>query len=216
MDFTTEVKMRLNLFVLPVLLVLGGCVHDRIAKQPAIDVVAVTNKLTLTLDSNELSTEQILKVEDFIAKRGNPYGLRVKLVSGSTKGRDQLEKIHQVLLVRGISKSKISNQDASPSQQGDIQLIVESFRAKVANCGASKMQPVVFNQYQSHQAYGCTNAAALAQMVANPKELIVGERLGPANGEKAVAAIDAYVSPSANNSSSQNSDSSVGITAGNQ
>ncbi|MYM59215.1 hypothetical protein GTG28_08265 [Vibrio sp. OCN044] len=208
--------MRLNLFVLPVLLVLGGCVHDRIAKQPAIDVVAVTNKLTLTLDSNELSTEQILKVEDFIAKRGNPYGLRVKLVSGSTKGRDQLEKIHQVLLVRGISKSKISNQDASPSQQGDIQLIVESFRAKVANCGASKMQPVVFNQYQSHQAYGCTNAAALAQMVANPKELIVGERLGPANGEKAVAAIDAYVSPSANNSSSQNSDSSVGITAGNQ
>ena len=208
--------MRLNLFVLPVLLVLGGCVHDRIANQPAIDVVAVTNKLTLTLDNNELSTEQILKVEDFIAKRGNPYGLRVKLVSGSTKGRDQLEKIHQVLLARGISESKISNQDASPSQQGDIQLIVESFRAKVANCGASKMQPVVFNQYQSHQAYGCTNAAALAQMVANPKELIVGEHLGPANGEKAVAAIDAYVSPSANNSSSQNSDSSVGITAGNQ
>ncbi|WP_341661826.1 CpaD family pilus assembly lipoprotein [Vibrio sp.] len=208
--------MRLNLFVLPVLLVLGGCVHDRIAKQPAIDVVAVTNKLTLTLDNNELSTEQILRVEDFIARRGNPYGLRVKLVSGSAKGRDQLEKIHQVLLARGISKSKISNQDASPSQQGDIQLIVESFRAKVANCGASKMQPVVFNQYQSHQAYGCTNAAALAQMVVNPKELIVGERLGPANGEKAVAAIDAYVSPSANNSSSQNSDSSVGITAGNQ
>ena len=77
--------MRLNLFVLPVLLVLGGCVHDRIAKQPAIDVVAVTNKLTLTLDNNELSTEQILKVEDFIAKRGNPYGLRVKLVSGSAR-----------------------------------------------------------------------------------------------------------------------------------
>ncbi|CAM3773065.1 CpaD family pilus assembly lipoprotein [Vibrio aquimaris] len=208
--------MRLNLFVLLVLLVLGGCVHDRIAKQPDIDVVAVTNKLTLTLDNNELSTEQILKVEDFIAKRGNPYGLRVKLVSGSAQGRDQLEKLHQVLLNRGISKSKIISEDASPSQQGDIQLIVESFRAKVANCGASKMQPVVFNQYQSHQAYGCTNAAALAQMVANPKELIVGERLGPANGEKAVAAIDAYVSPSANNSSSQNSDSSVSITAGDQ
>ncbi|WP_114784282.1 CpaD family pilus assembly lipoprotein [Vibrio tetraodonis] len=208
--------MRLNLFVLPILLVLGGCVHDRIAKQPAIDVVAVTNKLTLTLDNNELSTEQILKVEDFIAKRGNPYGLRVKLVSGSAQGGDQLEKIRQVLLARGISESKIITQDASPPLQGDIQLIVESFRAKVANCGASKMQPVVFNQYQSHQAYGCSSAAALAQMVANPKELIVGERLGPANGEKAVAAIDAYVSPSANNSSSQNSDSSVGITAGNQ
>ncbi|WP_284192976.1 CpaD family pilus assembly lipoprotein [Vibrio zhanjiangensis] len=208
--------MKLKLFVLPVLLVLGGCVHDRIARQPAIDVVAVTNKLTLTLDNNELSVEQILKVEDFIAKRGNPYGLRVKLVSDSAQRLDQIEKLRQVLLAQGIANNKITNERISADQQGDVQVIVESFRAKVANCGASKLPPVVFNQYRSHQAFGCTNAAALAQMVANPKDLVLGENLGPANGEKAVAVLDAYISPSTNSDTGRATASNSNITAGNE
>ncbi len=213
----TEVRMKLNLFVLSVLLILiTGCVHDPIAKQPAIDVVTVTNKLILTLDKHKLSDDQVLKVEDFIAKRGNSYALRVKLVSYSAKGNGQLEKLYQLLLTQGIAKHQIVTEFSSLSQQGDVQVIVESFRAKVSNCGSSKLPPVAFNQYQSHQAYGCSNAAALAQMVANPKDLIVGERLGPANGEKAVASLDAYISPASNSGSSQNSVSNSNITAGNE
>lgn len=206
--------MKLQSLLLPVLLVLSGCASDQIARQPAIDVVSVTNKLTLAVEKPSLTPQQQQDIRTFIVQRGNPYSLRVKLVSYSPIGRSQVESISDLLLGQGLAKHQIITERATGTQSGDVQIIVESFRAKVPGCGTDKAQPVVFNQYKTHPAYGCSNAAALAQMVANPKDLVVGEKLGPTNGAKAVAAIDAYVTPASSNESSQENSSVISINTG--
>ncbi|MCG9676745.1 CpaD family pilus assembly lipoprotein [Vibrio sp. Isolate24] len=206
--------MKLQSLLLPVLLVLSGCASDQIARQPAIDVVSVTNKLTLAVEKKSLTPQQQQDIRSFIVQRGNPYSLRVKLVSYSPKGQSQVKPISDLLLGQGLAKHQIMTECATGTQSGDVQVIVESFRAKVPGCGTDKSQPVIFNQYKTHQAYGCSNAAALAQMVANPKDLVVGEKLGPTNGAKAVAAIDAYVAPASTNENSQDNGSVISISTG--
>ncbi|ERB65120.1 hypothetical protein N779_11785 [Vibrio coralliilyticus OCN008] len=63
--------MKLQSLLLPVLLVLSGCASDQIARQPAIDVVSVTNKLTLAVEKQSLTPQQQQDIRSFIVQRGN-------------------------------------------------------------------------------------------------------------------------------------------------
>ncbi|MDN3612280.1 CpaD family pilus assembly lipoprotein [Vibrio ostreicida] len=206
--------MKLTPCILLLSVALGGCASESLHRQPAIDVVSVSNTLTLTVENNQLSSSQQQDIEAFISQRGQPYGLRIKLLSYSDKGAAQVATIKRGLVTQGVAQHQMVSERTKQLGSGDIQIIVESFRAKVNACHTGKLAPVVLNQYKSHPSYGCTNAAALAQMVANPKDLIVGEPLGPTNGAKAVAAVEAYVAPATANNISQNSGSALSEASG--
>ncbi|NOH53529.1 hypothetical protein F0266_11345 [Vibrio coralliilyticus] len=188
--------------------IVAGCTSP-IVREPSIDVVSVTNKLTLKVKGQSLTENQLKDIESFIVQRGNPYGLNVKLVSDSVLGAKQFSDVSQMLLKKGLSKKQIHSENISESFDGDIQILVESFRAKIPECKSEKITPLLLNTYQSHSSYGCATASALAQMVADPKDLVVGEQLGPTNGARAVATIDAYTAPVT--SSSESDQSSVSI-----
>ncbi|MCZ8486341.1 CpaD family pilus assembly lipoprotein [Vibrio lentus] len=50
-------------------------------------------------------------------------------------------------------------------------MFAESYRAKVTACDAGKTPRTTLNAYRTQRNFGCANANALAQMVANPKDL---------------------------------------------
>ena len=187
--------MNITKFILPVLLVLGGCTTSPIEREPALDVVSVTSKLTIQLEKSSLTTAQRAEIENFLLRRGSPYALKVKVLSHTKAGQKQSSKIEDIVTGFGVAVANVKSEYVAKTGSGDVLLLVESFRAKVPNCTQQKFSNTFINSFKSHPSFGCANSTALAQMVANPKDLIVGEQLGPTNGAKSVATIDSYVAP---------------------
>ncbi|WP_122082315.1 CpaD family pilus assembly lipoprotein [Vibrio coralliirubri] len=186
-------------FLLPALFVFAGCAPTPTTQQPSVDVVSVTNKFSLTLSGKSLSAQEKADISDFIARRGSSSGLMVKIEKTTQKGERQLEKVRLHLIESGLYPSQIWVSDEVTEGKGDITILVESYRAKVIACDAGKTPRTTFNAYRTQRNFGCANASAIAQMVANPKDLIVGQPIDSAQGQKAVSSIDNYFAPPAQN-----------------
>ncbi|MFA0095340.1 CpaD family pilus assembly lipoprotein [Vibrio splendidus] len=201
--------------LLPALIALAGCAPTPTTQQPSVDVVSVTNKLTLTLSGKTLSTQEKDDISDFIARLGTLSNLMVKIENTTQKGESQSEKVKLHLIESGLYPSQISVSDTAAQGKGDITIFVESYRAKVTACDAGKTPRTTLNAYRTQRNFGCANANALAQMVANPKDLIVGQPIDSAQGQKAVSSIDNYFAPPAQNQQT-NSGSSNTTLGGSQ
>ncbi|MDH6015350.1 CpaD family pilus assembly lipoprotein [Vibrio splendidus] len=201
--------------LLPALIALAGCAPTPTTQQPSVDVVSVTNKLTLTLSGKTLSAQEKDDISDFIARRGTLSNLMVKIENTTQKGESQSEKVRLRLIESGLYPSQISVSDTAAQGKGDITIFVESYRAKVTACDAGKTPRTTLNAYRTQRNFGCANANALAQMVANPKDLIVGQPIDSAQGQKAVSSIDNYFAPPAQNQQT-NSGSSNTTLGGSQ
>ena len=145
-------------------------------------------------------------VEQFVQRKGSPYGLNVKLVSLSKSGQRGLDQIEALLIEQGIAVKNIHREHLTQKGKGDVQILVASFKAKVPKCQVEKYSDNFINHYKEHPSFGCATSVALAQMVANPKDLVVGEQLGATNGAKAVATIDGYIAPVINTGSQTTSE----------
>ncbi|MBE8565831.1 CpaD family pilus assembly lipoprotein [Vibrio sp. OPT20] len=201
--------------LLPALIALAGCAPTPTTQQPSVDVVSVTNKLTLTLSGKTLSAQEKADISDFIARRGTLSNLMVKIENTTQKGESQSEKVRLRLIESGLYPSQISVSDTAAQGKGDITIFVESYRAKVTACDAGKTPRTTLNAYRTQRNFGCANANALAQMVANPKDLIVGQPIDSTQGQKAVSSIDNYFAPPAQNQQT-NSGSSNTTLGGSQ
>ncbi|MEZ8802612.1 CpaD family pilus assembly lipoprotein [Vibrio splendidus] len=201
--------------LLPALIALAGCAPTPTTQQPSVDVVSVTNKLTLTLSGKTLSAQEKADISDFIARRGTLSNLMVKIENTTQKGESQSEKVRLRLIESGLYPSQISVSDTAAQGKGDFTIFVESYRAKVTACDAGKTPRTTLNAYRTQRNFGCANANALAQMVANPKDLIVGQPIDSAQGQKAVSSIDNYFAPPAQNQQT-NSGSSNTTLGGSQ
>ena len=182
-------------YILPALVLLSGCSSSQIERSSVLDVVSVTNKLTFVMQGASLSAKQSKAIEQFVQRKGSPYGLNVKLVSLSKSGQRGLDQVEALLVEQGIAVKNIHREHLKKEVKGDVQILIESFKAKVPKCQAKTPRNTFINSYESHPSFGCATSAALAQMIANPRDLVVGEQLGATNGAKAVATIDGYIAP---------------------
>ncbi|MEZ9157937.1 CpaD family pilus assembly lipoprotein [Vibrio lentus] len=195
--------------LLPALIALAGCAPTPTTQQPSVDVVSVTNKLTLTLSGKTLSAQEKDDISDFIARLGTLSNLMVKIENTTQKGESQSEKVRLHLIESGLYPSQISVSNPSVQGKGDLTIFVESYRAKVTACDAGKTPRTTLNAYRTQRNFGCANADALAQMVANPKDLIVGQPIDSAQGQKAVSSIDNYFAPPAQNQQTKSGSSNT-------
>ena len=205
--------MKFNKLLLTSVVLLAGCASDSIQREPMVNVVPVTNSATLTIKGSRLTAQQLNGIDQFIVTKGSLYALKVRLIGHSKKGNSQLTRVENRLRKLGLARQQIQI-SKSESEEGDLKILVESFRAEVPQCNKQKFSVNTFNHYKTHPSFGCANASALAQMVANPKDLIVGEEIGSTNGEKAVSTIEAYINPPQNTSNSNNSNSSQNSNLG--
>ncbi|MEZ8018336.1 CpaD family pilus assembly lipoprotein [Vibrio splendidus] len=201
--------------LLPALIALAGCAPTPTTQQPSVGVVSVTNKLTLTLSGKTLSAQEKDDISDFIARLGTLSNLMVKIENTTQKGESQSEKVRLHLIESGLYPSQISVSNPSVQGKGDLTIFAESYRAKVTACDAGKTPRTTLNAYRTQRNFGCANANALAKMVANPKDLIIGQPIDSAQGQKAVSSIDNYFAPPAQNQQT-NSGSSNTTLGGSQ
>ncbi|PMG64735.1 hypothetical protein BCU86_17845 [Vibrio lentus] len=189
----------------------AGCAPTPTTQQPSVDVVSVTNKLTLTLSGKTLSAQEKNDISGFIARLGTLSNLMVKIENTAQKGASQTEKVRLHLIESGLYPSQISvsNPSVQGKDKGELTIFVESYRAKVTACDAGKTPRTTVNAYRTQRNFGCANANALAQMVANPKDLIVGQPLSGTQGQKAVSSIDNYLAPPAQNQQTINGSSTT-------
>ncbi|CAK3133103.1 pilus assembly protein CpaD [Vibrio crassostreae] len=195
--------------LLPALFVFAGCAPTPTTQQPSVDVISVTNKFSLTLAGKTLSAQEKADISDFISRRGSASSLMVKIEKTTQKGERQLEKVRLHLIESGLYPSQIWVSDEATEGKGDITILVESYRAKVTACDAGKTPRTTLNAYRTQRNFGCANANALAQMVANPKDLIVGQPINGAQGQKAVSSINNYFAPPAQNQQTNNGSSTT-------
>ncbi len=187
--------MKRTTLLFPLFFVVAGCAPTPVTREPSVDVVAVTNTLTINLSSSSLTQAEQSDITQFIERKGLRSNLMIKLESYTPKGKKQLNRVQNKLLSEGIYPSQITTMNSESKDSGDIVIRVESYRAKVPSCHAGKATKTIMATYKSQRNFGCSNASALAQMVANPKDLIIGQSLGYTEGEKAVSTIDAYLAP---------------------
>ena len=185
--------------LLPALFMFAGCAPTPTTQQPSVDVVSVTNKFSLTLSGKALSDQEKADISDFISRRGALSNLMVKITKTTPKGESQIEKVRLHLIESGLYPSQIWVADEATEGKGDITILVESYRAKVTACDAGKTPRTTVNAYRTQRNFGCANANALAQMIANPKDLIVGQPISGTQGQKAVSSIENYLAPPAQN-----------------
>ncbi|KAB0480331.1 hypothetical protein JC606_05245 [Vibrio sp. IB15] len=193
--------------LLPALFMFAGCAPTPTTQQPSVDVVSVTNKFSLTLSGKALSDQEKADISDFISRRGALSNLMVKITKTTPKGESQIEKVRLHLIESGLYPSQIWVADEATEGKGDITILVESYRAKVTACDAGKTPRTTVNAYRTQRNFGCANANALAQMVANPKDLIVGQPMSGTQGQKAVSSIDNYLAPPPQNQQTINGSS---------
>ena len=193
--------------LLPALFMFAGCAPTPTTQQPSVDVVSVTNKFSLTLSGKALSDQEKADISDFMSRRGALNNLMVKITKTTLKGESQIEKVRLHLIESGLYPSQIWVADEATEGKGDITILVESYRAKVTACDAGKTPRTTVNAYRTQRNFGCANANALAQMVANPKDLIVGQPMSGTQGQKAVSSIDNYLAPPPQNQQTINGSS---------
>jgi pilus assembly protein CpaD len=80
--------------------------------------------------------------------------------------------------------------DATPA--GEMRLTVERYVAYVPNCPNWTDAPGNNTANKPPSDFGCATATNLAAMVANPRDLLVGQEAGPVWGDAALAPIDRY------------------------
>ncbi|QUM80281.1 hypothetical protein HWV01_08275 [Moritella sp. 5] len=215
MGFITEVVMRIFL-ILIVCGLLSACMSNSIQRQPHVKVEAVTHKIAIQLDSEKLNESDKAALIEFIYQRGELSALRVRIDSYSDKGNKAVPELIAILKQAGIYPSQVSSQFSESSSIADVAIVVESYRSIVPSCQAGKAKHIVLNAFRSSDNFGCANTSALAQMVATPRDLIVGRTLEATDGRKAVATVEAYYQPVASNNQDKDKKSSVAASLGGQ
>jgi len=197
---------------------LSACAIDSVQRQPQVQVEAVTHKIAIKLDSNELSESDKTALNEFIYQRGDLSALRIKIATYSDKGADVVPALTALLKQAGVYPSQVMSRASEESSAGDITLLVESYRSLVPNCHADKQGHMVLNEFKSSDNFGCANASALAQMVATPRDLVVGRTLDATEGRKAVTRVEAYYQPTVvnNEQADKNKSNSIASSLGGQ
>jgi len=172
---------------------LMACTSQPIPREPEIQVDVVTHSFGMTLQGKRLKQVDIDSLHDFFVQQGKPGNLRVRITTHSSRGDAVKTQLKAELKQWQIYPSQIeSARDFTIDTSADFTITVEYYRSLVRDCYAGKASATVLNNFKRSTNFGCANASALAQMIADPRDLVVGEQLGAIEGRKAIATLDAY------------------------
>jgi len=185
--------MRLIVLLLLSSLLLA-CSNYPLKRPPNIAIQAVTDVFSLQLQGDELDAEDREALEGFLLGRGDPATLRVRIDLYSARAEKVLAAVKQLMHLKFIYPSQVEIERNKPMDDSsvDLILVLESYRPLVPRCDAGKEPKTVLNSFKRSANFGCANANALAQMVSNPRDLVVGQTLSATEGRKAISTLESY------------------------
>ncbi len=185
---------------------LAGC-----ATPPAQPLGAVTTEapnpiqVTLVREGHALHFAPAAAIPDrmetaslnsFLATGGAAPGdtILIERTPPSTLKGNTLEVRREATLVAALTRQGLRpSVSYTPSLvPGDMSLTLERYVASAPNCPNWSKKPGNDFGNTLHSDFGCATATNLAAMVADPRDLIVGQTMGPVVGDPGSAPVHAY------------------------
>ncbi|HEY4135592.1 MAG TPA: CpaD family pilus assembly lipoprotein [Alphaproteobacteria bacterium] len=158
-------------------------------KQNQVEAVRLTHDMRPPV-SGKLGGAELASLDDFLTRHDVGYGDAVTVLAGSERAGKPLS---DYLRRQGIQTSlAIPAAGAADLPAGGVRLLVERYVVVPPNCPDWSKPSVTDYGNTPMSNLGCANAANLGMMLANPRDLIQGQRPGDADGTVAAASVQRY------------------------
>lgn len=183
-------------------LFLSACQHvenfDAVHVQPEPVVNKVETSLNVSFDygSSHLTAEERQRIDHFVMAHdiSRMDDLEIKMTqAGGVLAKERAETIAAYFKHLGVpSYFKWHRHDEALQS---IEVTVAKYTVSVPNCPDWSANPSHNFNNQPHSNFGCAQAANLALMIGDPRDLVRGRDLTPADSRVLHNAIDLYRNP---------------------
>lgn len=186
---------------LAVSLGLSGCASapaqpmmpERTSEAPnAIDVALIEHSLTIHFSPGEETPRagQVSALGGMLASGAIGPGDKIRI----ERGAGALAEARARALASVLSREGLNPVVSAPGGggEGELRLVVEHAVASVPGCPNWSKPPADDFANTMHSNYGCAAALDLAAMIADPRDLVEGRRMGPQVGDPAEFALHNY------------------------
>jgi len=196
--------MKRGLVVLPFVaaLALAGCAAPPMDagmsagldnKPPQVQRVRVSLATDFAPGRTALTPIQASRLETFIDQAGLQPDDRayVAVPSGDPLATKRVAQLGDLLARRGIGLERVA---APPSgvAPNHVLLMVDHYIVTPPSCPDWSASPATPHDNLPSSNFGCASENNLALMVANPRDLMMGRTMGPADAEHAALSIERY------------------------
>ncbi|KZN12260.1 CpaD family pilus assembly lipoprotein [Marinomonas sp. TW1] len=207
--------MRIFSLSMVCLLLLSGCDHtvhrlrngaaEAETGTPAFVVKPTVSSISLQLQENgSLQKTALDGVNALLRNQGRLSNQEIKLQPYTDKGYEFALQLKKSLLSSGVQQEKLAilpiqyqavksatKSEEEKQKKWDLSLTSEAMIVVVKDCSIQQ-QTWSVKPFEAIGTLGCANRANLAQMVADPRDLMRGRALDKADGIYAVESVTRY------------------------
>ncbi len=160
-------------------------------KKLRVDYVRMEHIAAFSPGSNELGHAELDSLNGFLAKAeiGSTDRIYFQPASDDKLATQRIAKLSHSLARRGIGAETLP---PGPVPANRMRVIVERYVVTPPDCPNWTEPPFAEHSNQPHANFGCAVNTNFALMVADPRDLVIGRTLAPAEGDAALLAIARY------------------------
>ncbi|WP_207479783.1 CpaD family pilus assembly lipoprotein [Arenibaculum pallidiluteum] len=181
--------------------VLPGCAGERrppapeyLAGHPDARLVAVAHSVSFPAGSDRPTPAEVARLDAFLDGIALAPGDHVHLVQGSDDGLAGRRKaaLERQLRALGLAAEPARRDFGLAVSPAQVAVVVERASVELPRCGLFPSSRVDSGANLPHEDFGCATARNLALQVVDPRDLVVGGALAPADGTLAAKAVADY------------------------
>jgi pilus assembly protein CpaD len=161
-------------------------------KSPRVDYVRLEHTAAFRPGSAEFAPGEAEKLQRFLDQAEVNSEDHVYLEPGNedrlTAGR--VGRLAKAMAAKGVGAQTLPAKVASGADR--VSVVVERYVVVPPDCPNWTSPAVGNHTNQPGSNFGCATATNLGLMVADPRDLVIGRTLGPAEGDAALAAVKRY------------------------
>jgi pilus assembly protein CpaD len=159
-------------------------------KENKVEWVELTHGVLFEPGSKTLSSAERQRLREFVARVQFGYGDRLFVSAGGSAYADDRRKVvNGALADLGFRKIE---QLKDNGESGSISVIVGRYVVTAPNCPDWRKPADADRGNTTLSNHGCATVSNLGAMVANPRDLVRGRKMGPADGDAAALGIKRY------------------------
>ena len=162
-------------------------------KRNSVSLHHITYDLTFKADETGLTDAQAGELDRFLGRSLAGYGDEFAMDTGSSDAdASRREAIASYLRSQGLSVSTQPVVYGGAVGPNTVRLVLNRYVVTPPPCPDWRKPAGTDFNNQSSGNFGCATETNLGLMVANPRDLVAGRTIGPADGEQAAKAIENY------------------------
>jgi len=213
-------KKRLSSVLLALATV--ACTHPDHVANRGVETVKVpvveTSRFTYDLiygAAGRLSDAQLRALDDYLGTMGVAYGDRIAIDdAGRTGAGERRQAVAGVVAGYGLLLDGTTPVTAGGVAPGSLRVVVTRSRASVPGCPDWSRPSEYEPEAAAFSNYGCAVRGNLAEMIADPNDLIVGRSYSGADGQTASSAVGAHRSRGGTSAAGGQTPASGGLGSG--